>query len=162
MPTEELTLLVNGTRRTACFARGIRLLDALRSLGYLGVKEGCGEGECGACTVLLAGRPVNSCLIFAKQAAGKPIVTVEGLGSGHSDGLHPFQKALVDQAGVQCGFCTPGIAVAGAHLFDTEPNADEQRVRQALSGNLCRCTGYAKIVRAFDKARQLAAEEKTR
>jgi carbon-monoxide dehydrogenase small subunit len=149
---EELTLKVNGTVRTAPMPPGIRLLDALRRLGYTGVKEGCGEGECGACTVLLAGRPVNSCLVYAKQAQGKDIVTIEGLGRGHPDGLHPVQKALLETAGVQCGFCTPGIALTAAHLYETRPGADEQEVREALSGNLCRCTGYGRIFEAVKVA----------
>jgi carbon-monoxide dehydrogenase small subunit len=148
----ELTLKVNGTLRTALLPRGLRLLDALRRLGYLGVKEGCGEGECGACTVLLAGRPVNSCLVFAEQAVGKEIVTVEGVGQGHPGGLHPFQQAMIALGGVQCGFCTPGVVVTGAHLCDTRPGADEAEIKEALAGNLCRCTGYTKIVKAVQAA----------
>ena len=152
MNHEELTLKVNGTLRTGLFPRGIRLLDALRRLGYTGTKEGCGEGECGACTVLLSGRPVNSCVVFAKQAVGKAIVTVEGIGAGHPDGLHPFQKAMVDAAGVQCGFCTPGIIVAGAQHLDAGGATGEAELRSALSGNLCRCTGYTKILQAMRDA----------
>ena len=152
MSHEEITLKVNGTLRSAPMPKGIRLLDALRSLGYTGTKEGCGEGECGACTVLLDGRPSNSCLIYAKQAQGKSIVTVEGLGLGRADGLHPVQKALIALGGVQCGFCTPGIAVTGAHLCDTNPTASETQIRAQLSGNLCRCTGYTKIVDAVKRA----------
>ena len=152
MNHEELTLKVNGTVRTALFPTGVRLLDALRRLGYLGVKEGCGEGECGACTVLLAGRPVNSCLVFAQQAVGQEIVTVEGVGKGYPGGLHPFQKAMIEVGGVQCGFCTPGVVVTGAHLCDTRPGASEAQIKEALAGNLCRCTGYTKIVQAVQAA----------
>jgi len=148
MNHETLTLKVNGTVRTALLPQGIRLLEALRRLGYTGAKEGCGEGECGACTVLLDGRPVNSCLLFAKQAEGKAVVTVEGVGKGHPGGLHPFQKAMVAVGGVQCGFCTPGMVVTGAHLCDTTKAATEAEIKEALSGNLCRCTGYTKIVQA--------------
>lgn len=148
MDFEEITLKINGTVRSAPMPKGIRLLDALRRLGYTGTKEGCGEGECGACTVLLDGRPIDSCLMFARQAEGKEIVTVEGVGRGHPDGLHPFQKALMAVGGVQCGFCAPGFVVAGSHLCDTKPDASEQEIREALSGNLCRCTGYTKIVEA--------------
>ena len=152
MNHEELTLKVNGTERTGLFPKGVRLLDALRRLGYSGTKEGCGEGECGACTVLLAGRPVNSCVVFAKQATGKPIITVEGIGAGHPHGLHPFQQALVDEAGVQCGFCTPGIVVTGAQHLDAGGSTGEAELRAALSGNLCRCTGYTKVLQALRAA----------
>lgn len=154
MRDEMLTLLVNGTRRSAPMPRGLRLLDALRRLGYTGAKEGCGEGECGACAVLLDGRPVHSCLIYAKQAEGKSIVTVEGIGAGHEGGLHPFQRALIAEGGVQCGYCTPGMVVVGAHLAESRPQAGEAEIREGLSGNLCRCTGYAKIVGAVRKAQE--------
>jgi aerobic carbon-monoxide dehydrogenase small subunit len=152
MSLEELTLEVNGTRRTGLFPSGSRLLDALRLLGYKGTKEGCGEGECGACTVLLAGRPVNSCVLYAKQAVGKQIRTVEGMGQRYPDGLHPFQRALVETGGVQCGFCTPGVVVSGCHHLDENGSAEEVAIREALSGNLCRCTGYAKIIEAVKRA----------
>ena len=148
MNHEELTLDINGTPRTAVFPRGIRLLDALRRLGYTGTKEGCGEGECGACSVLLDGRVVNSCLVYAKQAVGRKVVTVEGVGQGYPGGLHPFQQALVETGGVQCGFCTPGIVISGARHLDTGGPLDDASIREALSGNLCRCTGYAKILEA--------------
>ena len=152
MEFEELTLQINGTTRTAPLPKGIRLLDAIRRLGYTGTKEGCGEGECGACTVLLDGRPVNSCLVYAKQAIDKPIVTVEGIGARFPGGLHPVQKALMETGGVQCGFCTPGVVMTAAHLWQTKPGADAEAIREALSGNLCRCTGYAKIVEAVQRA----------
>lgn len=152
MNHEELTLEVNGTRRTGLFPKGIRLLDALRRLGYTGTKEGCGEGECGACTVLLDGRPVNACLVYAKQALGRPVRTVEGMGLSHATGLHPFQQAMVEHGGVQCGFCTPGFIVTGCHHLDTGGGLREAEIKEALSGNLCRCTGYAKIVQAVQSA----------
>ena len=148
MSHEELTLEINGTRRTGVFPRGIRLLDALRRLGYTGTKEGCGEGECGACSVVLDDKVVNSCIVYAKQAVGRKLVTVEGMGASHSGGLHPFQQAMVETGGVQCGFCTPGIIVSGCHHLDHGGSPDEATVRDALSGNLCRCTGYAKILEA--------------
>ncbi len=157
MTHEELTLEVNGTRRTGLFPKGARLLDALRRLGYTGTKEGCGEGECGACTVLLSGRPVNSCIVYAKQAVGRPIRTVEGMGLGFPQSLHPFQKAMVETGGVQCGFCTPGFVVTGCHHLDSGGPVDDATLREALSGNLCRCTGYAKI---FEAMRRAAAEMK--
>jgi aldehyde oxidoreductase len=157
MSDEVLTLLVNGTRRSAPMPRGLRLLDALRRLGYTGAKEGCGEGECGACAVLLDGRPVPSCLVYAKQAEGKSIATVEGIGAGHEGGLHPFQRALIAEGGVQCGYCTPGMVVVGAHLAESRPSAGEGEIREGLSGNLCRCTGYAKIVGAVRRAQEPSA-----
>ncbi len=149
MGLETLALRVNGTLRTAPMPQGLRLLDALRRLGYKGAKEGCGEGECGACTVLLDGRPVNSCLVYARQAVGKEIVTVEGLGAV---GLHPLQRALVASGGVQCGFCTPGVVLSGASFVERFPSAGAEEIRRSLAGNLCRCTGYAKIVEAVQVA----------
>lgn len=149
---EPLQLTINKQTQTAVFEKGIRLLDAIRRLGYSGTKEGCGEGECGACTILLDGRPVNACLIYAKQAVGKTINTVEAVGDGWADGYHPFQRAMVKVGGVQCGFCTPGIIVAGCHYVDHRGAADDQSIQAALSGNLCRCTGYAKIIEAVKLA----------
>jgi carbon-monoxide dehydrogenase small subunit len=145
---EELTLEINGTRRTGVFPKGVRLLDALRQLGYTGTKEGCGEGECGACSVVLNGKVVNSCIVYAKQAVGRSVVTVEGVGTGHSGGLHPFQQAMVETGGVQCGFCTPGIVVSGCQHLDRGGALDDGTLREVLSGNLCRCTGYTKILDA--------------
>lgn len=149
MNREELTLTINGIERSAVFPADIRLLDALRRLGYTGTKEGCGEGECGACTVILQGRTVNSCLVYAKQAVGRPVTTVEGVGASHPEGLHPFQKAMIECGGVQCGFCTPGVIVSGCHHLDARAPLDEESIQDAISGNLCRCTGYAKILEAM-------------
>jgi carbon-monoxide dehydrogenase small subunit len=151
---EELTLEVNGTRRTAAFPKGVRLLDALRRLGYTGTKEGCGEGECGACSVVLDGRVVNACLVYAKQAVGRTLTTVEGLGQGHPGAVHPFQQAMVETGGVQCGFCTPGMVVSGCRYLDTGGPLEDGPIKDAISGNLCRCTGYAKIVEAVKLAGQ--------
>jgi carbon-monoxide dehydrogenase small subunit len=148
MNHEELTLHVNGTARTGVFPRGIRLLDALRRLGYTGTKEGCGEGECGACSVLMGDKVVNACLIYARQAVGKRLTTVEGFGARYPSGLHPFQQAMVETGGVQCGFCTPGIIVSGCHHLDTGGSLEDGAIKDVLSGNLCRCTGYAKIFEA--------------
>ncbi len=156
MSHEELTLSINGTKRGGVFPSGIRLLDALRRLGYTGTKEGCGEGECGACTVILDGRTVDSCLVYAKQAVGRAIVTVEGVGAAYRDGLHPFQCAMVETGGVQCGFCTPGVIVSGCHHLNTGGALDDGSIQDALSGNLCRCTGYTKIVQAVKLAAQSA------
>jgi len=130
-----------------------RLLDLLReTLALTGTKEGCGEGECGACTVLVDGRPVNSCLIPAPAVAGKDVLTIEGLADG--DRLHPIQQAFVDSGGVQCGFCTPGFIMSAYALLQRNSNPTDDEIRTALEGNLCRCTGYERIVDAI----RLAAE----
>ena len=127
------------------------LLETLRDvLGLTGTKEGCNDGNCGACTVLLDDRIVDSCCMLAVEAEGKTIVTIEGIAS--PEGLHPIQQAFLEEAALQCGICTPGFIVAAKGLLDREPNADEARIRHWLAGNLCRCTGYDKIVRAVLKA----------
>ncbi len=130
---------------------GRRLLDLLRKdLGLTGTKEGCGEGECGACTVLVEGKPRLSCLTAAIQVEGKEVLTIEGLAK---DGkLHPLQKAFIETAGVQCGFCTPGFIMAAYALLLVNPKPTRQEVREWLSGNLCRCTGYEQIVEAVLRA----------
>jgi carbon-monoxide dehydrogenase small subunit len=144
---------INGKHINLPVAPQRRLLDVLREdLGLTGVKEGCGEGECGACTVLINGKPVNSCLVLAPEADGAEITTIEGL--ARDNGLHPLQQAFLDAGAVQCGFCTPGMVLSAKALLDVNPNPDSEEVRVAVSGNLCRCTGYTKI---FD-AVNLAAE----
>ncbi len=123
------------------------LLDVLRDqLDITGPKECCGVGECGACTILLNGKAVNACLILAVEADGKEIVTIEGLGG--PDNLSPMQQAFVDAGAVQCGFCTPGMIMAAQYLINNNPNPSEEDVRVALAGNLCRCTGYSRIIQA--------------
>ncbi len=123
------------------------LLEALRDiLGLTGTKEGCNDGNCGACTINLDGRIVDSCLVLAAEAEGKTILTIEGVAS--IDGLHPLQQSFLEQAALQCGICTPGFIVAAKALLEQEPDADEHRIRHWLAGNLCRCTGYDKIIRA--------------
>ena len=123
------------------------LLDTLRDeLGLTGTKEGCNDGNCGACTINLDGRIVDSCLVLAAEAEGKTILTIEGVAS--VDGLHPLQQSFLEQAALQCGICTPGFIVAAKALLEREPDADEHRIRHWLAGNLCRCTGYDKIIRA--------------
>jgi aerobic carbon-monoxide dehydrogenase small subunit len=127
------------------------LLDVLRDrLGLTGAKEGCGTGDCGACTVFLNGKPVNSCLVLSGELDGTDIVTIEGLKIGPE--LHPVQKAFLEDGGAQCGYCTPGMLMMSKALLDENPNPSEEDIRFALSGNLCRCTGYAKIVQAVQDA----------
>jgi aerobic-type carbon monoxide dehydrogenase small subunit (CoxS/CutS family) len=129
-----------------------RLLDLIREDAHLtGTKEGCGEGECGACSIFLDGRLVNSCLIPALAAEGTKVVTIEGVSRGQT--LHAVQRAFLELGGAQCGICTPGMVLAAARLLEDNPRADEADVRTALAGNLCRCTGYVKIVDAVLKAR---------
>jgi aerobic carbon-monoxide dehydrogenase small subunit len=143
-----VSLTVNGVARTADDVwPGESLLFTLRErLGLPGTKNACEQGECGSCTVLMDGEPVCSCLIAAPQAAGREVVTVEGLATG--DDLHPVQQAFVDAGAVQCGFCTPGLIVTVADLIRRNPTATEAEIREALAGNLCRCTGYEKILDA--------------
>ncbi|MFC1893155.1 (2Fe-2S)-binding protein [Chloroflexota bacterium] len=124
------------------------LLDVLRyDLGLTGAKEGCGNGNCGTCTVLLDGMAVNSCLIFVGEVEGKEITTIEGLSQRGE--LHPLQQAFIEEGAVQCGFCTPGVILTAKALLDSNPHPTEAQVRQSIAGNLCRCTGYDKIVRAI-------------
>lgn len=152
----KLDLLVNGESRTVEAPPMARLLDVLREdLRLTGAKEGCGEGECGACSVLLDGRVVNSCLVPVVQAVGARVTTVEGL-SESDRVLHPVQAALLAHGGAQCGICTPGFVVAAAALLERNPHPTREEVRVGLAGNLCRCTGYQKIVDAVAVA--LSAE----
>jgi len=124
------------------------LADVIREdIGLTGTKKGCDVGECGTCTVILDGKPVNSCLVLAVQADGKHILTIEGLET--NEGLHPIQQAFVEKGAVQCGFCTSGMILSAKSLLDQNPDADEHEIRTAISGNLCRCTGYQKIVEAI-------------
>jgi aerobic-type carbon monoxide dehydrogenase small subunit (CoxS/CutS family) len=145
------TLLVNGVSYDLELEPSRNLLSVLRSdLGLTGAKEGCDDSECGACMVLIDGKPANSCSVLAVQASGKDIQTVEGLAV---DGrLHPLQSAFIEEGGVQCGFCTPGMLMSAKALLETNPHPTEADVRHYLSGNLCRCTGYSGIVRAVLKA----------
>jgi len=134
----------------------LRALDLLRDrLGLTGTKEGCGRGECGACTILVEGRPVNACLLYAAKLAGRSVLTVEGL-AGPDGALHPLQEAFLEEGAVQCGYCTPGMLLSAKALLDRSPHPGTAEIEQALSGNLCRCTGYAKIVKAVQRAAQAA------
>ena len=149
----KITLRVNGDVRELDVWEGESLLFALRErLGLPGSKNACEQGECGSCSVLLDGELVCSCLVLAAQAEGHDIVTVEGL--GREEQLHPVQEAFAETGAVQCGFCTPGLIVATADLLAHNPDPSDDEIREALSGNLCRCTGYAKI---FDAVRLAAS-----
>jgi carbon-monoxide dehydrogenase small subunit len=147
----EISFTVNGKLETVHAFPMERLLDVLRhDLGLTGTKEGCGEGECGSCSVLIDGTLVNSCLIPALQANGTKIVTIEGLAS---DGrLHLLQQSFLDSGGAQCGICTPGMILASVHLLNKKPRPTLDEIREGLSGNLCRCTGYTQIVEAVEEA----------
>ena len=140
---------VNGEQRELDASPTNSLLDVLREDLFLtGAKRGCDSGECGACTVIMNGKALNSCLVLATELDGSEIITIEGLGRSAGD-LHPMQKAFIEKGAVQCGFCTPGIIMTAKAFIDTNPEPTEEEVRDAISGNLCRCTGYTKIVNAI-------------
>jgi len=142
----KITITINGQKKVLSVEANDVLLDVLRREGYKGVKEGCRKGTCGACVILLNGKAVNSCLILALRAAGQQITTIEGLGT--PDAPHPLQRAFVDTGAIQCGYCTPGAMLSAKALLDEIPHPTEVQVREALDGNLCRCTGYVKQVQA--------------
>ena len=153
----EITVTVNGEPCRFSVKASTLLLDLLRDeVGLTGAKRGCNRGECGSCTVLLDGRPVRSCLFPAVMADGRQVVTIEGL--EESDGaLHPLQEAFIQKGAIQCGFCTPGMILTAKGLLDENPNPTEEEIREAISGNICRCTGYAKII---DAIRSVAGKER--
>jgi carbon-monoxide dehydrogenase small subunit len=147
----DIQLLVNGKARTVAVFPMSRLLDVLREeLQLTGTKEGCGEGECGACTVLIDGRIVNSCLVPVAQVNGAEITTIEGIAKEQE--LHVVQQAFIDHGGAQCGICTPGMVIAAVNLLERIPNPSEADIRNGLAGNLCRCTGYMKIFESVVRA----------
>ena len=154
MKPRSITLTVNGAKRTAAAEPRVTLLDFLRGpLGVTGAPMGCEHGVCGACSVLVEGEPVRACLMFAVQAAGKAVTTVEGL-AGSDGEPSPLQEAFRDAHGLQCGYCTPGMLIAAQALLDENPDPDEADIREAIGGNICRCTGYVQIIEAI----KLAAE----
>jgi carbon-monoxide dehydrogenase small subunit len=154
MEKRVVSLTVNGEEYETVVAPNQTLLEVLRDdLNLTGTKEGCGEGACGTCTVLLDGKPVRSCLTLAVEVQGREITTIEGLTSMGE--LHPVQRAFVEYGAIQCGFCAPGMILTTKALLDENPSPTEQEARQAISGNVCRCTGYAKIVEAMLKAAEM-------
>jgi aerobic carbon-monoxide dehydrogenase small subunit len=156
MTNHRITLTVNGSAEQVDVASNQTLLQLLRDkLALTGTKNGCTAGECGACTVILNGEPVNSCMVLAVECDGATVLTVEGL--AHDGVLDPIQEAIVDQGGVQCGFCTPGVLMSARALLDRNPHPSEADVREALVGNLCRCTGYLSI---FEAVQQASAQNK--
>jgi len=151
MSRTHVTCTVNGDPVDFLTSDDTSLLNALRGeLGLTGAKEGCGTGDCGACSVLIDGRLNCSCLVFAPEAEGSDIVTVEGIAG--DDHLHPLQQAFLEGAALQCGICTPGVLIAAKALLDANPDPTETEIRYALAGNLCRCTGYDKIIRSVQEA----------
>ena len=146
-----ISLTINNEEYELAVAPNQTLLEVLRyELRLTGTKQGCGVGDCGTCTVIMDGKPVNSCLVLAVQANGRHILTIEGLQT--DQGLHPIQQAFVDDGAIQCGFCSPGMILTAKSLLDQNPKPNESEIRMAISGNLCRCTGYQKIVEAIQHA----------
>ena len=151
-----ITIQLNGAAREFTVGEQETLLHVLREkAGLTGAKKGCDLGECGACTVIMDGRAVNSCCVFAVSADGKRVETIEGIGT--EEHPHPLQQAFIDAGAIQCGFCTPGMIMAAKALLDRNPHPTKEEVRQAMSGNLCRCTGYERIERAIGMAAEVVA-----
>ncbi len=156
--TRSVTLKVNGARKVISVEPRKTLADAIREdLGLTGTHLGCEHGVCGACTILLDGEVARSCLLFAVQAEGAEITTIEGIGSG--DDLHPMQEAFARYHGLQCGFCTPGMILAGIDMLSRNPDPTPQQIREEMGGNICRCTGYQKIVESVQAAAVEMSEE---
>jgi len=150
---KHIKITVNDTTHELHVKPWATLLEVIRDdLGLTGTKEGCGLGECGACTVIMDGNTVNACLVLAPEADGKEITTIEGLAQG--DTLHPIQEAFMEQGGLQCGFCTPGVILSTKALLDENPKPTDEEMRRGLTGNFCRCTGYTKIFESIKAAAQ--------
>jgi len=151
MEKDAIKVKINGRRYDLNVPPWKTLLEVLREdLKLTGTKEGCGQGECGSCTVIMGGKTVNSCLVLGVEADGQEILTIEGLASGAA--LNPIQEAFVEHAGMQCGFCTPGMIMSAKALLDRNPNPSETDIREGIAGNFCRCTGYTKIIESIDAA----------
>jgi carbon-monoxide dehydrogenase small subunit len=154
---EEIFFTVNGDPYQLTVDSRRTLLEVLReSLGLIGTKEGCDSGECGACTVIVDGKAILACLTLAVACQGKSIITIEGLAKGED--LDPLQKAFIEKGAIQCGFCTPGMVLSARALLDTNPKASEEEIKHAIAGNLCRCTGYTKVLEAIYSASGLLSE----
>ena len=154
MKMKEISFTLNGKPYALSVKPWRTLLELIREdLSFTGTKEGCGQGECGSCTVIMGGKTVNSCLVPALEADNQEIITIEGLVDG--DNLHPIQDAFVEQAGMQCGFCTPGMIISAKALLDTNPNPSEKEIREGIAGNFCRCTGYTKIIESISAAAEV-------
>lgn len=151
MKMKEIEFVINGKPYELSIPPWKTLLEMIREdLILTGTKEGCGQGECGSCTVIMGGKTVNSCLVPAVEADNQEIITIEGLADGEN--LHPIQNAFVEQAGMQCGFCTPGMIISAKSLLDRNPNPSLEEIREGIAGNFCRCTGYTKIVESISAA----------
>jgi carbon-monoxide dehydrogenase small subunit len=151
MKMKEIRFTLNGKPYALSVKPWRTLLELIREdLSFTGTKEGCGQGECGSCTVIMGGKTVNSCLVPALEADNQEITTIEGLVDG--DTLHPIQDAFVEQVGMQCGFCTPGMIISAKALLDKNPNPSEEEIREGIAGNFCRCTGYTKIIESISAA----------
>jgi Aerobic-type carbon monoxide dehydrogenase, small subunit CoxS/CutS homologs len=158
MPKQIINLRINGSPQEVAVEPSWTLLETVReALGYTGAKEGCGTGDCGACSMLVDGRLITSCLMLAPQADGREVVSIEGLATNGT--LHPVQQAFIDAGGVQCGFCTPGMVMAATDLLTHNPKPTFEEIRNGLAGNLCRCTGYTKIFQAVELAAQRMASK---
>ncbi|MCP4369123.1 MAG: (2Fe-2S)-binding protein [Deltaproteobacteria bacterium] len=158
--TTNISFLLNGDKISYEVKDHWTLLHLLREeMGLIGTKEGCGNGECGACTVIVDKLAINSCLYLAVEADGKIIETIEGLASTEG-ALHPIQQSFVDNGGIQCGFCTPGMIMSSKALLDENPKANRKEIKHALAGNICRCTGYIQIFRSVEAAKEPVAENK--
>jgi aerobic carbon-monoxide dehydrogenase small subunit len=159
MEKKKIRFIVNGRSCEMEIKPWQTLLEIIREdLKLTGTKEGCGEGECGSCTVIMGGRTVNSCLVPAMEADGQEILTIEGMSDG--DKLHPIQEAFVEHSGMQCGFCTPGMIMSAKALLDENHNPSQEEIRECISGNLCRCTGYTKIFESISAAAHAMKREK--
>jgi len=154
----DLNFIVNGEKKHISIDPSMTLLEILRhTLKLTGTKEGCGKGECGTCTVLMNGKAVNACLVLGSQLEGTEILTIEGVSNGRE--LHSLQKSFIEEGAVQCGFCIPGMIISARALLDENPSPTEEEIRRGISGNLCRCTGYTKIVSAIQKASEGGVSE---
>jgi aerobic carbon-monoxide dehydrogenase small subunit len=151
---KQIAVTVNRKRYELSIESWRTLLEVIREdLGLTGTKEGCSDGECGACTVIMDGKTVNSCLVLAAEADGKEVITIEGMAEGNM--LHPIQQAFINEGGLQCGFCTPGMILAAKVLLDNNPNPNDEEIKRGIDGNFCRCTGYTKIFESIKTAAKM-------